>query len=299
MLERNKTMCFFYTVSPMHAGSETSLGAVDLPIQREKHTGWPHVQASAVKGALRSHFRQNSSDRHLINYIFGLDDDNDKTEDKPEKKDGETTPVLPGAISVSDAKLLLFPVRSNIAPFVWITCPAQLKRFKMDMDFIGISQIESIPEVEKDYAIKLTDFKVDNKQIIMEDAVVAIEENKSVLNIDFLNNTFADFDMKKIILISDKMYKYIVENATEIQTHIKIDSKTCTASAGALRYEELLPADSLLYTVVYYDAAFANNDLKAENVRTAVENSINRFIQIGGDETLGRGICRVKWLEEV
>ena len=169
----------------------------------------------------------------------------------------------------------------------------------MDMDFIGVFQPESIPEVEQDYAMKLTDFKVDNKQIILEDAVVSIKENKSVLKIDFLNDTFADFDMKKIILVSDEMYKYIVKNATEIQTHIKIDSKSGTASAGALRYEELLPADSLLYTVIYYDAAVVNNDLKAENVRTAVESSINRFIQIGGDETLGRGLCKVKWLKEM
>ena len=49
-------LCVFYTLSPLHAGSGQAVGAVDLPIQRERHTGWPHVQASGVKGAFRHWF---------------------------------------------------------------------------------------------------------------------------------------------------------------------------------------------------------------------------------------------------
>jgi CRISPR-associated protein Cmr4 len=46
-------MLFLYTETPLHAGSGTSLGIVDLPIQRERTTGYPMIQASGLKGCLR------------------------------------------------------------------------------------------------------------------------------------------------------------------------------------------------------------------------------------------------------
>ena len=56
----------FYAASPIHAGSGASVATVDLPIQRERHTGWPHIQASEVKGALRSHFRNFCDETKII-----------------------------------------------------------------------------------------------------------------------------------------------------------------------------------------------------------------------------------------
>jgi len=38
----------------IHAGSGESDGIIDLPVQRESHTGWPCLFGSAVKGALRA-----------------------------------------------------------------------------------------------------------------------------------------------------------------------------------------------------------------------------------------------------
>ena len=64
-----------------------------------------------------------------------------------------------------------------------------------------------------------------------------------------------------------------------------------------MRYQELLPADSVLYSVVYYSRAVFDNTLQAETVQGHVEDVIKNFIQIGGDETLGRGICRIAWVK--
>ncbi|WP_279487125.1 RAMP superfamily CRISPR-associated protein [Aeromonas veronii] len=38
----------------IHAGSGEKDGVVDLPIQREAHTGWPVIFGSSLKGAMRS-----------------------------------------------------------------------------------------------------------------------------------------------------------------------------------------------------------------------------------------------------
>jgi CRISPR-associated protein Cmr4 len=43
-------MLFLYCETPVHAGTGTSLSIVDLPIQRERITGLPIVQASSLKG---------------------------------------------------------------------------------------------------------------------------------------------------------------------------------------------------------------------------------------------------------
>ncbi len=167
----------FENISPLHAGSGDSLAVVDLPIQRERHTNWPHVQASAVKGALRSHFRNfnqekgtGNNPRYLCNIIFGSD-----TQDGWEAGDEQES--LPGAISVSDARLLAFPVRANIAPFVRVTCPAFLERLKTDLEFAGYNYNFDIPDVAGDRAFALN-WDVKEQKCIIEDAVVKISGTK-------------------------------------------------------------------------------------------------------------------------
>jgi CRISPR-associated protein Cmr4 len=100
-----------------------------------------------------------------------------------------------------------------------------------------------------------------------------------------------------LLLVTDEAFKYVVESCTEIQTQIKIDSKTGTAQDGALRYQELLPADTVLYSVVHYSRTHFDNELQAGMVRSHIEETIKDYMQIGGDETLGRGICKIKWIQ--
>ena len=50
-------MVYVYVETPLRAGSGRSLGAIDLPLQRERLTGYPIVQASSLKGRLRAEAR--------------------------------------------------------------------------------------------------------------------------------------------------------------------------------------------------------------------------------------------------
>ncbi|MGB9873676.1 MAG: RAMP superfamily CRISPR-associated protein, partial [Hydrogenobacter sp.] len=43
------------TLTPLHVGTGTGLGYVDLPIYREAHTDFPSIPASAIKGVLRTY----------------------------------------------------------------------------------------------------------------------------------------------------------------------------------------------------------------------------------------------------
>lgn len=293
MLRRDLfSICTFYAVSPIYAGSGASFAAVDLPIQRERHTNWPHVQASGVKGSMRAHYRDFAPDKSLINFLFGYDKaDKDhhveyfKNDEQKQKVDDN----FPGAVSFSDAKLLAFPIRSNIAPFVWVTCPAVLNRLNRDLSFVSLPEMRNPPPVTGEDAFCLAGGISGN--VILEDVVVnvQVEAIPSPIPSDFP-------DLSKLLLVSDEVFKYAVDSCTEIQAQIKIDSETGTAAPGALRYQELLPSDSVLYSVVYYSRAVFDNTLQSETIRGHLEDVIKNFIQIGGDETLGRGVCKINWI---
>jgi len=282
-----------YAVSPIHAGSGAATSAVDLPIQRERHTEWPQIQASGVKGAFRDHFRKiNGKDKELVNLIFGSDEQDGWNRDRD---------MLPGAISISDAWILAFPVRSNIAPFVWVTCPAVLKRFNTNLAYTGFEKNAAIENIKEDGALSIGSEALAD-QAVLEDAVVnVIAHNQDAC----ITGLFPE--LKRLLLISDEMFHYTITCCTEIQTHIKINAEKGTADDGALWYQEYLPADSILYTLVHYshrnvaesdaeDIKAKLAELKAATVKQYVEDTIRDFVQIGGDETLGKGIFQLTWI---
>jgi CRISPR-associated protein Cmr4 len=294
--QENATIMSLYAISPVHAGSGSSMGVVDLPIQRERHTNWPHIQASGVKGAMRHHFEKFKSNitnpdqqaqlEQITEKIFGTDQYGD---------DG----TLPGAIAVSDAKLAAFPIRSSKSPFVWITCPAVLKRMLMDLALTGRSQDPdlTIPMPRQGEAIVIaggTTMKPGN-DILLEDYQVVVSE------VDFpLPDAMIPFFKKadRLLLVSDDVFNYGVSHCTEIRTQIKIDDRTGTTVDGSLRYEEVLPADSLMYVVLFYGSTRdADTTVPADMLITYLKDDvIKSHIQIGGDETLGYGLFQIEWI---
>lgn len=281
------SMLSFYAVSPIHAGSGAATSHVDLPIQRERHTNWPHIQSSGVKGAIRAHYRECASDEAIgkINYIFGSDSSNDG------KQEGNDE-GLASIVSFSDANLLAFPMRSNVAPFVWVTCPAVLKRLAVNQRLVGMEEVKCPKEPSDEQAYILNG--VFPESVLLEDAVVRVE--KESLDVNWPDG-FPETD--RLLLISDSMFDYAVSHCTEIQTNIKIDHDKGTAKEGGLRYQELLPADSILYSVVNFAGRVLEdgNEFKSDMVRKYIQKVLSGFMQIGGDDTLGRGICRIEWIQ--
>ncbi len=92
-------------------------------------------------------------------------------------------------------------------------------------------------------------------------------------------------------------------NATEIITRISIDRATKTAAGRALWTEEHLPTDTLLYVPIYAtNARKVNGKREPEmlakdilNTATQLENGQRGYLQLGGDETVGRGMVRMHW----
>jgi len=294
-------ICVFYAISPLHAGSGQALGVVDLPIQRERHTSWPHVQASGVKGAFRDWFHRfylanpkapgddtEKQALELTKTIFGREDGSDGN-------GGHA-----GAISITDAKLLAFPVRSNVAPFVWVTCPSILSRVQRDFRLCDVLKNRKLPDlsIQKDGCFIVTG-NVSTNNIVLEDLVVSVE--KPPAEVTKLTQIFLELapHVERLLLISDENFTFLVETAVEIQPQIAINMETGTAKDGSLRYQELLPSDSLLYSLVFFsDERTRSSQLKADLIRTCVKTAISTHIQMGGDMTLGRGLMEVKWVTD-
>lgn len=139
-----KQVFLLHALSSVHAGSGSEVGLVDLPIQREKHTGFPKIESSSLKGAIRATVQSRlKADVSSVELVFGN-----------EPKTGTGEDGQSGAISFSDARILLFPVKSMRGIFAWITCPDVLKRFNRELkqyaDTVGPLPVPDASTVSSD-----------------------------------------------------------------------------------------------------------------------------------------------------
>lgn len=283
-----------YAVTPCHAGSGSALGVVDLPIQRERHTGYPMIQSSGVKGAFRAnfdHFKNKIKNQEQIKEFDSLTDSIFGTS----KENGYA-----GSLSVSDAKILAYPMRSNVSPFVWITCPTVLSRLKKDLEIANFSIFDSSFDsgkfsVKGDSAVSLGSENISG-QVLLEDYEVKVDPSKKIDEFQKIASFFKS--ASRLLLVSDEVFNYAVTNCTQIMAQIQIDSKTGTTKDGSLRYQEELPSDTIMYTVIHWGDTKnkIEEQLRAETIKRYVtEEVIKSHIQIAGDESCGRGIFQIDW----
>ena len=301
----------FYAESSLHMGAGTAVSYVDLPIQREKHTDFPIMQASGIKGVIREFAeRQWKDDKTKVEIIFG-----------PEQGD-----KFASCIVFTDAKILLFPVRSVSGIFAWVASPFILKRFKRDLESAGIefkdnNEEINIPEPSgeeknEEKIIVTTDsiLKVQStNQVMLEEFVFDVEDGKSeeankIANKikEFLPENPAFQDLinelpKRFCIVADNVFKDFVKLAVEIQTRIKINQAAGIVEEGALFTEELVPSESVFYSLVFFNDPYnkINGLQNVDDVMNTTQNLFSNFplLQLGGDETLGRGLLRVKFTQ--
>src|SRR3989338_855407 len=208
----------------IHAGAGSSAGVIDLPIQREGHSGRPCVFGSAVKGALRTRADQADDKGSWLTSVFGPGPSSDIA------KAGDHA----GALSVGDARLLLLPVRSLTSTFSWVTCPDVLRRLQRDAEMLGLGWSLNIPEPTGEQALvneasgglfleelRFTAVQTDLSGLIDQLLPLLGQERKAELE-------------KRLTIISDDHFDVLCRHATPVNAHIAIDNKTKTAIGGAL-----------------------------------------------------------------
>lgn len=302
----------------LHPGAGTSVGAIDQPVQRERHTQWPCVQSGSLKGVLREAARQDKMQEDPVQ--FPSREAADQSEDikavfGPAVGQGD----YGGALSVTDARILAFPVRCARNLFAWVSCPAVLERLRRDFQLAGLplpallarQAVTSLPDDQaaaseatvKNLFVSFTANPALSDPLILEDLLFRRASSAAGVEADgvaqWLEEEVCDAHLRpreRFVLLSDTAFTYLVRYATELTTRIRLNYDTKHVETGALFTLELLPPETLLYSVLLAgDPRGGQTHQTGSEIMKSLATSLDRRkLQIGGEETIGKGWCWVR-----
>jgi len=277
------------TETPLHAGTGQTLGSIDLPIQRERHTGVPIVPGSSVKGALRALAARSMKDHAKLKLVYGPETD---------RADEHS-----GALAVTELRVVALPVRSLQEVFYWVTSPMCLTRLNRDRALAGLGGL--VPKLEVATGRALVAAPLSNAgSLLLEDLDLQPDTKSDVqkaaeaiaklcpVNSPAHQPTVARLKTH-LLVVSDEDMRYFLENTTQVAARVKL-SKNKTSEG--LWYEESLPRDTFLSGLLvarntsYDGLALTEADVLGE---VAALFKDKPYLQIGGNETVGCGWCAV------
>ena len=286
------TLLFIHTLTGLHSGSGTALGVVDLPVQRERHTDWPTIPGSSLKGVMRSACAR----------ALGRDDEDVLAAFGPEAASAHEHA---GAVAFSDARLLAFPVRSLAGVFAWTTCPAVLGRLSRDLAIAGGGPLPEIPSPEQDVAACDPDSPLlaHEDRLMLEEFEFARggacgEIGGWIADRATGDPRTGDRLRRHLAVLNDDDFTHFARHATEVVARVGLDYERKTVRTGALFYEEYVPAESLFYSLVTSgDSRRGSRPNDAGAISSWLQAHTPEAVQIGGGETVGKGICAVRYVD--
>jgi CRISPR-associated protein Cmr4 len=279
-----------FTRTPLHVGAGSSVGAIDQPVIRERHTGFPIIPGSAIKGVLADLWADELVKDNKGNLV------------RPDTRESElcqlfgnedATAATAGSLLIGEAKLLAFPVRSGKGCFAWLTCPLALARYARDTG----KDLSGTPAPANNDTALVADGSAlvfsDEKRVVFEEYPLAVGAGDAAkipaAVLDALKPAVSDAVwqdlLKHLAIVSDELFAYFAVNACEVAQHICIDDATGVVKKGALFNQENVPSETLFYAPVCAKTAGALDKLAAKLTGTG------NLLQLGGDATTGLGWC--------
>ncbi len=285
----------FQAITPIHVGSGQDVGLVDLPVIRERTTGHPFLPGSGIRGALRD--RCEAKDAALTRRLFGDD------------REGE---ISAGCLSFLDAHLLLFPVRSVPAPFVWITCPFLIERYRRLVHELTGSETSlaapSAVPVEGTYL-------GGSDQTYLEEYPFSKGTGEWSWNADL-----EGVEPTRVVLLCDTDFLHFARHATIVRQRNRL-STAKTVLGGNLFSVEMVPAETWFFGFAGTTQERIRQEEEGESDKTKAppsppapmdketaakqlrklltdaEAGNETHVTLGGDESVGLGITRLLWKE--
>ena len=259
----------------LHPGTESSGGVIDLPVAREVATGYPVIVGSSLKGSLRDLARQKwpkeKEDAEEVQKLFGKQDN-------------------AGAVAVTDARLLLLPVRSLTTHYKWVTCPYLLERYQRDRELAGQKTLFYIPDPVEGKVISSGEGQLFLEELsfdIVNDDLLGVVESVSVL---VKHESVRNRLFNQLVILNDKDFAYYSSYGLQINVRNVLNNETKTSEN--LWYEETIPPDSLFYALLLVRPG--KEDAMKNMKQLFVEQP---YLQVGGNETIGQGWCALTWLD--
>ncbi len=254
----------------VHPGSGRGMGVVDLPVAREAATDYPVLVGSSLKGALKD--KAKTLDDVDSASIFGVQD-----------KAGE--------LLISDGRLLLLPVRSLMGAYRWATCPHILERYSRDLARSGLVSRSGSGGFAKQAVDEGGALSDGDGELFLEERQFSImgdpsgELVKSIKRLILHENTRARLG-KQIAVLHDDDFAWFVRYGLSIQARNVLEDGT--KKSKNLWYEETLPPDTVMYTLI---AGRTDNALKALD---SLFPDTDPYLQVGGNHTVGQGWFAVR-----
>ena len=286
-------MLFLHALSPLHVGTGQGVGVIDLPVAREKGTGIPIVPGSSLKGVLRSQVE----DETLRKKVFG--------------PDTSAAHEHAGSVQFGDLHLLFLPVRSLRGTFAWVTSPFLLQRFARDMGWLenGLT-LPQPPALPGEEACLVPNqphsaLVMENgaAKVILEDLDLNASKDATLAQwatalapqIFPEDTTWQNLFKERLCLVHDNVMRFLLDTALEVTARIRLDEQTKTVERGALWYEEALPAETIMAGLVFVTPVKAV-DMGTERIIEVIKEVIRLPLQLGGNATVGRGLCQLSLL---
>ena len=279
---KTKLMTIF-TRTPLHVGCGSSVGAVDQPVARERHTRFPIIPGSAIKGVLADLWLDWSNKENPVRNEEGI-----------KLFGAETGNASAGSLLIGEGRILLFPVRSAKKCWAWITCPLALERFAFEA---GI-ELPKLPEIANDETVASSELAL-NDSVVFEDYPFVCKEGidtvvsiltKLIDGTEVLSDNLAGH----LAIVTDELFAYFVSNACEIANHNRIDDVTGVVANRALFSQENVPSETLFYCVLG-DSSISANIFDTVSSKL---NKVDGLLQIGANATTGLGWCSVALKEK-
>ncbi len=274
---------FLHAITPVHSGTGQGVGIIDLPIAREKATGWPVLPGSGVKGVLRD--AVSAKGAGLADEAFG-------------KKQEGGEEMSAGKVVLTDAHILCFPVRSFYGTFAYVTCPLAITRFNRLHPESGLGSIDEFSGAVVKLCAGSVLTETAKKTVYLEDLdLIVTGENAA----DAFGGKIADmiFDAgekaafkSRFAIVSDEIFSFLCETATDVSAHVSLkdDTKTVDSNRGGLWYEEAVPAEAI-FSGIMMNAGHIKD--QTNSVLSDLIKKLPDTVQIGGKSSVGRGLCRL------
>lgn len=294
---------FLYTTSPVHMGAGQAFGLIDNPIARERHCEHPVFPGSGLKGAIRHRFHtlpnwvEGEKGEKLLDRLFG-----------PESQAGT---LHAGAISLGDAQLVAFPVRSVKQGYVYATSAHALARSARLLAQLGVAGMPATPDTLAAGQTCVANPELLNGDRLHLEAFEYLNDpaqtGKLAAVADWLaghalpagdaHAYFREKFARDLVLLADEDFNWFSKNATVVEPHVRINDKTGAADGGGLFYTENLPPETLMLgsLMASRERSGKADGLDAPAVLAQITGAINgELLQVGGDATTGRGLVAAR-----
>lgn len=265
-----KKIYLINTITNLHVGSgDSDYGLVDNKVQRDVITGYPTINSSSLKGALRSKAEATGNTNILTIFggeeIISINDNGEKTIKKSKK----------GKFIFYSAKLLFIPARSTKKPYYLVTCPKILEEFKEILELFGLKDYFPQNFIINEGYVNISN---ENEDIEIEEFVV---KNSGI---HIKKSKIKEF-REEFVILSDENFSELVENLPIIaRNHLD------NGESKNLWYEEIVPRKSIFYFGV--DMGTGNNYDKE------FDRILEGITYIGGNVSVGYGVCEIMEVKE-